>query len=127
MTGDYPGATAVQEEALGIYRNIGDRDGEVETLNELGTVSRIRGDLDRASACHRKALDLAREIATPWDEAQALAGLGRCALAAGRTVDAIAGLRQAREIFDRIGAAEAAAIAAELDSLAGTGPTAHNS
>jgi tetratricopeptide (TPR) repeat protein len=127
MTGDYLGATAVQEEALGIYRNIGDRDGEVETLNELGTVSRICGDLDRASACHRKALELAREIATPWDEAQALAGLGRCALAAGRTVDAIAGLRQAREIFDRIGAAEAAAIAAELDSLAGTGPTAHNS
>jgi len=127
MTGDYPGATAVQEAALGIYRNIGDRDGEVETLNELGTVSRIRGYLDRASACHRQALDLAREIATPWDEAQALAGLGRCALAAGRTVDAIAGLRQAREIFDRIGAAEAAAITAELDNLAGTGPTAHNS
>jgi tetratricopeptide (TPR) repeat protein len=127
MTGDYPGAAAVQEEALGIYRNIGDRDGEVETLNELGTVSRIRGDLDRASACHRQALDLAREIATPWDEAQALAGLGRCALAAGRTADAIAGLRQAQEIFDRIGAAEAATIAAELDGLAGTGPTAHKS
>ena len=127
MTGDFSGATAVQEAALGVYRNIGDRDGEVETLNELGTVSRIRGDLDRASAYHRQALDLAREIATPWDEAQALAGLGRCALAAGRTVDAIAGLRQAREILDRIGAAEAAAIAAELDSLTGTGPIAHNS
>jgi hypothetical protein len=36
-------------------------------------------------------------------------------------------MHQAREIFDRIGAAEAAAIAAELDSLAGTGPTAHTS
>jgi len=127
MTGDSPGAAAVQEEALSIYRNIGDRGGEVETLNELGTVSRICGDLGRAGSCHRQALDLAREIASPWDEAQALAGLGRCALAAGRTVDAAAGLRQAREIFDRIGAAEATAIAAELDSLAGTGPTAHES
>jgi len=127
MTGDSPGAAAAQEEALSIYRNIGDRGGEVETLNELGTVSRIRGDLGRAGSCHRQALDLAREIASPWDEAQALAGLGRCALAAGRTVDAAAGLRQAREIFDRIGAAEATAIAAELDGLAGTGPTVHES
>jgi tetratricopeptide (TPR) repeat protein len=124
MTGDYPGAAAVQREALGIYSNIGDRGGEVETLNELGAVYRVRGDLGRASACHRQALDLAREIASPWDEAQALAGLGRCALAAGRTVDAVPGLRQAREIFDRIGAAEATAVAAELDGLAGTGPTA---
>jgi hypothetical protein len=33
--------------------------------------------------------------------------MGRCALAAGRTADAEADLREAREIFQRIGAAEA--------------------
>ncbi len=46
-----------------------------------------------------------------------LAGLGRCALAAGRTADAQAGLRQALEIFQRIGAAEANGVAAELGAL----------
>ena len=121
LTGDYPAAADVQEEALGIYRNIGDRGGEVETLNELGMLYRVRGDLGRAGQYHRQALDLAREIASPWDEAQALAGLGRCALAAGRTTDAVAGLRQAREIFERIGAAEATAVVAELDGLTGPG------
>ena len=89
----------------------------------MGTLHRVRGDLDRAGACHRQALDLAREIGSSWDEAHALAGLGRCALAAGRTADAAADLRQAQEIFQRIGAAEAAGVAAELDALTGAAPT----
>jgi tetratricopeptide (TPR) repeat protein len=124
VTAEYRAAADVQEEALGIYRNIGDRGGEVETLNELGMLYRVRGDLGRAREYHRQALGLAREIASPWDEAQALAGLGRCALTAGRAADAAAGLRQAQEILERIGAAEPTAVAAELDGLAGPGPTA---
>jgi len=124
LTGDYPGAASALEEALGIYRTIGDRGGEAETLNEIGALYRARGDLDQARACHRQALDLACEIASPWDEAQALAGLGRCALAAGHTADAAAALRQGREIFERIGAAEAITVASELDRLTGAGPTA---
>ncbi|HEY5988910.1 MAG TPA: hypothetical protein VIV12_21395 [Streptosporangiaceae bacterium] len=51
-------------------------------------------------------------------------GLGRCALAAGRTAEAELGLRQAREICQRIGAAEASGVAAELDALTEAGPNA---
>jgi Flp pilus assembly protein TadD len=86
-------------------------------LNEVGTLYRVRGDLDRARTCHRQALDLARKIDSAWDEAHALAGLGRCALAEGRTAHAKSGLRQALEIFQRIGAAEATGVSTELDSL----------
>jgi hypothetical protein len=50
-------------------------------------------------------------------EARALAGLGRCARAAGRTAEAEDRLRQALAILRRIGAAEAADISAELDAL----------
>jgi tetratricopeptide (TPR) repeat protein len=124
LTGDYRCAAEALEAALSIFRVIGDRGGEAEALNELGILHRVRGDLDRAGACHRQALDLAREIDSPWDEAHALAGLGRCALAADRTADAVAGLRQAREIFHRTGAAEATGVAAELDALTGTGSAA---
>jgi hypothetical protein len=53
------------------------------------------------------------------DEAQGLAGLGRCALAAGRTAEAEAGLQEALAIFQRIGAAEAGDVSAELDVLSG--------
>jgi hypothetical protein len=64
------------------------------------------------------ALGLARELGTASGEAQALAGLARCALAEGRTAEAEAGLRQALALLQEIGAAEAAAdVSAELDAL----------
>jgi transcriptional regulator with XRE-family HTH domain len=50
--------------------------------------------------------------------AHQLAGLGRCALADGDVAQAESLLRQALEIFERIGAAEAADLAAELDAVA---------
>jgi len=117
MTGDYPAAAQALEQALGIYRDIGDRGGEVTALNETGTLHRVGGDLAPAEGRHREALDLARAIASSWDEAHALTGLGRCALAAGHATQARALLRQALEIFQRIGAAEAPDLRAELDTL----------
>jgi tetratricopeptide (TPR) repeat protein len=119
LTRDYQGAAEALDAALGIYHDLGDRGGEAEALNEVGTLNWVRSDLDQAGTCHRQALALAREMDSSWDEAHALAGLARCALAAGRTSDAKAGLRQAREIFQRIGAAEAAGVTAELDALTG--------
>ena len=117
MTGDHPGSAAVLEEALGIFRDLGDRGGEAETLNEAGTLHRARGDLGQAGSCHQQALDLARQIASSRDQAHALAGLGRCVLAVGHTAEAEGRLRQALEIFQRIGAAEAVDVSAELQAL----------
>jgi DNA-binding SARP family transcriptional activator/tetratricopeptide (TPR) repeat protein len=117
MTGEYPAAALALQEALSIYRNLGDRAGEAEALNETGILHRAREELDEAQACHRQALELARDIATPWDEAHAQAGLGRCALAVGRSAEAEASLGRAHQIFARIGAAEEAAVATELDAL----------
>jgi tetratricopeptide (TPR) repeat protein/transcriptional regulator with XRE-family HTH domain len=117
-TGDYRVAAQALEQALDIYRDLGDRGGEAEALNESGTLHRVSGDLARAEECHRQALDLARAIASSWDEAHALAGLGRCALVDLDRCDlAAALLRQALEIFQRIGAAEAPDLRAELDAI----------
>jgi hypothetical protein len=46
-----------------------------------------------------------------------LAGLGRVALAAGNISDAQADLKQALEIFQRIGAAEASGLKTEFKGL----------
>jgi tetratricopeptide (TPR) repeat protein len=116
-TGNYMDAAAIGEEALDIYRDIGDRLGEAEALNEIATLQRVLGHLGPARAGHQQALSLARNIASSWNEAHALAGLGRCALAVGNTTEAEASLRQAQEIFQRIGAAEAPDVAAELRQL----------
>jgi hypothetical protein len=77
----------------------------------------MAGDNPAAAQAHGQALDLARAIASSWDEAHALAGLGRCALAADRTAEARPLLQQALEIFRRIGAAEAPDLLAELAAL----------
>jgi len=92
-------------------------------LNETGTLHRVGGDLARAEECHRQALDLARQIGSSWDEAQALAGLGRCAQGGGDSAGAEDMLRQALEIFQRIGAPEATDVSGELGALIKAGPT----
>jgi hypothetical protein len=105
----------VLKAGLGIFRDHGDRGGEAEALYEAGTFAHAEGEDERAAALHRQALDLAREIDSTWDEAHALAGLGRCA---DDTAQAEASLRAALEIFQRTGAAgEAARVGAELDDL----------
>jgi tetratricopeptide (TPR) repeat protein len=121
QTGDLDGAAEALERAHAIFRDLGD---EAEVLNELGALYRIRGDLDRARGCHRQALDLARAVDSSWDEAHALAGLGRCALAAGQAAEATASLDQALTIFRRLGTAEAGEVAAEFAALSQAYPMA---
>jgi tetratricopeptide (TPR) repeat protein len=122
LAGDYPGAAQALEQALDIYRDLGDRGGEVTALNERGALHRVSGELVLAEGCHQQALELARAIASSWDEAHALAGLGRCAMAFGHATPAEVLLRRALEIFQRIGAAEAPALLAELDAITGPRP-----
>jgi tetratricopeptide (TPR) repeat protein len=119
VVGDYPAAVQALEQALGIYYDLGSRSGEVTALNERGTLHRVSGELAQAEGCHQQALELARAMASSWDEAHARAGLGRCAMADGHATQAEVLLRQALEIFQRLGAAEAPDLLAELDALTG--------
>jgi tetratricopeptide (TPR) repeat protein/transcriptional regulator with XRE-family HTH domain len=122
LMGDYPAAAHALDEALGIYRDMGDRRGAALVLNEQGTLHRVCGELALARQCYQRSLELSREIDSFWKEAQALAGLGRCALAADDAVQAQALLRQALGIFQRIGAGEVTMLLTELDALAGPRP-----
>jgi len=124
LTGDYPAAARDLEQALRIYRDLGDRGGEAEALNERGTLHQVSRELAQAEGCHQQALDLARLIGSSWDEAHALAGLGRCALADGHTATAADMLGRALEVFQRIGAGEAAEVSAELQTLTDARPAA---
>jgi hypothetical protein len=60
---------------LDIYRDLGNRDGEAEALNEAGTLHRVSDELAQAEGCHQQAPELACATASSWDEAHALAGL----------------------------------------------------
>jgi hypothetical protein len=73
--------------------------------------------LDQAMTAHQQALHLAEVVHSPLDEAQALAGLGRCALARGQRNQGTTQLREALDILQQISAGEAAEVAAELAAL----------
>jgi len=62
----------------------------------------------RAITRHAAAVQVARQLGD------------RCARGAGRTAEAEDRLRQALAILQRIGAAEAAGVSAELDAMPGT-------
>src|SRR5262249_1309744 len=117
QAGHYPEAARAINSSLIICRDLGDGGGEAEILNEMGTLRLLARDAAGAEPFHRRARYLARQIGSPWDEAHALAGLGRCALTTGRTTDARTSLQYAQEILQIIGAAEAAGISAELGPL----------
>jgi tetratricopeptide (TPR) repeat protein len=123
MLGEYRGAAEALDEALTLYRDLGDPRGESAALTEQGALLRISGDLTGAQEHCQRALDLARSASSPLHEAGALAGLGSCASAAGDTAQATVLLRQAYEGFLSIGSPDADDVRAELEGLTGEAPS----
>ena len=74
MQNRYPDAIALHEQALPIYRGIGDRLGEANTLQSLGQVALVQDRYPDAIALYDQALPIYREIGHRRGEAIALAG-----------------------------------------------------
>ena len=66
-------------ESLAINREIGDRQGEADSLNGLGNMATIRGDLAEAERLHRESLAINREIGNRNAEANSMIYLGQVA------------------------------------------------
>ncbi|GLW33784.1 tetratricopeptide repeat protein [Actinoplanes regularis] len=117
LTGDLDQAGPALQLALEVCLDTGDRGGEAEVLNSIGDLELARGDSVVSRQRHEQARLLSWEIESEWDVASALAGLGRCDLADGDEEAALRNLGAALAIFERLGAAEAAKIAAEIAAL----------
>ena len=72
LTGDYPAAAQALEQALDIYRDLGDRLGQANALRELGIVRRLTGDYPAAAQAQEQALDIYRDLGDRNGEAVAL-------------------------------------------------------
>ena len=115
LTGDYPAATACLTEAIGLFRDLGDRHGQAKALNSLGELSLRTSAAVEARSQHAEALAIARELGTPGEQARALEGIGRSLLHPD-PVEAAAYLRQALEIYQKIGAPGARLVQETLDA-----------
>jgi tetratricopeptide (TPR) repeat protein len=116
-TGDFAASASLLEQARDIYRSLGDRVGEAEALNSIGTLLLSCGDPQEARRAYEHAHNLALAIHASLEEARALEGIGKCTLTMDNTDLAIDTLRNALEIYIRIGAPEAARLSAEIDGL----------
>src|SRR5207253_2764504 len=99
--GRYDEAVKHEEAALGIYRDIGDRDGEANALHGLARVASARGRYDEAVKHEEAALGIYRDIGHRGGEARALFQLGdtfKDRLAAGK--GEIGHLARSREAFN---------------------------
>jgi predicted ATPase/DNA-binding SARP family transcriptional activator len=74
--GDFGEAETLHEEALALWRELGDRAGIADSLNHLGAVAYGQGDAARAVALFEEALVLRRELGDRHGIAAWLGNLG---------------------------------------------------
>jgi tetratricopeptide (TPR) repeat protein len=70
--GDYARAETAAEEALELYRGLGDQKGVSDSLCELGWAAVYRGDYERAEALLEESLVAARQSDDAWSIARGL-------------------------------------------------------
>jgi hypothetical protein len=63
-----------------IFRRLGDRWGEIQTISPLATLAEIRGSYAEASRIQRSGLAIAQELGLQAEVSARLSGLGRLAL-----------------------------------------------
>jgi tetratricopeptide (TPR) repeat protein len=101
--GDLTGAAEAISQALDVFRETGNRNNEACVLNYYAATVLAAGDLPRALTLYQQALAMNRDLNKPDDEAISLEGIGEHHLATGGPGQGAEFLRQALEIYQRLG------------------------
>ena len=116
--GDRAAAAGHYDRALAIYHDLGVRQGKAEVLVSMGGLAAEDGRPQDALELYRSALELAREVFSPIDEAHALEGSARCRIHTADRAAAVADLGAAVDIYRRLRVPEVNAASALLAELA---------
>jgi tetratricopeptide (TPR) repeat protein len=100
---DYAAARALNEESLGIRRELGDRGGIASVLNSLGNVAYDQGDYAAACALHEESLAIRRELGDSEGMAWSLNSLGNIAHPRGEYAAARAFYEESLGLFRVLG------------------------
>ncbi|MFF5584809.1 cyclophane-containing RiPP biosynthesis TPR protein HaaT [Streptomyces hygroscopicus] len=100
---DHDGAVEAFQHSLEILGGLGDRCGEAEVRNHWGMLLRAYDDPSAGRGHFEQALNLARAIRCPLEEARALEGIGRCDWAIAGHAEAEPSLREACTVYRRLG------------------------
>jgi DNA-binding SARP family transcriptional activator/tetratricopeptide (TPR) repeat protein len=103
LTGDFAGAAAALEEALGIFGDLGDRHGQAGALHDLGVVRYSTSDNPGAAAVLEEALGIFGDLGDRHGQAHALRILGDVRRMSGDYPGAARALEEALGIFGDLG------------------------
>jgi Tfp pilus assembly protein PilF len=115
--GDFDQALHVLTQAQAGFIDMGDPDGQADTLNSLGDLALDHPPAGDPHALFTQGHTLARSIGIALHEAHALAGLGRCAHRAHDLAAATTAYSQALTIYRRLGSPEATTVTRYLADL----------
>ena len=107
LEGESDRSLTMLNEALALFRAVGDRLGEANTLKAIGHVQQFRDERDAALDSYQQALALFRAVGSRLGEANTLKAIGDAMLGYGETEAALSHYEQAmtlyRQIGDRVG------------------------
>jgi tetratricopeptide (TPR) repeat protein len=81
--GDYTKQSEILEESLALYKELGDKRGMSQSINNLGSVAYFQGEYEQAAKLYGESLDLRRELGDKWGVANSLNNLGGVAFSQG--------------------------------------------
>jgi DNA-binding SARP family transcriptional activator/predicted negative regulator of RcsB-dependent stress response len=117
---DYDQSLFYYQEATAAAEEVGDLYTRAIALRGSGDANRHCDRPKEAMRCYRAALRIVQEIEEPYEHAIIFDGMGRAMLRAGRAIPGRNYLRQALDLYETAGAAEAAATTLiRLEVLAG--------
>jgi tetratricopeptide (TPR) repeat protein len=113
----YDEALICHEKARSIAEEIGNPSQQVTALRGIAGVQRGSGRYGEAFENYQTALRLSREIVDPYEEAKILEGIAETTLSTRRPEAARIALRQALDIFERLGLPEAEAARIRIEAI----------
>ncbi len=102
-SGRFAEALSAFQEALLLRREIDDKPGIAQTLNNLGTIHQDNGQHDLAVGLYREALEVASEVGDRMRQAVILTNLGESEYRLENPTEAIRLLKQAEDLSSTLG------------------------
>jgi CHAT domain-containing protein/tetratricopeptide (TPR) repeat protein len=99
ILGDTQQGAAKYEEALALWRKLGDQKGELRMLAYLGNKYKFIGEVQIAADYHKQAIEAARRLGDRYREATLMLEVSSTYLALGENQKALDTYNQARQIF----------------------------